>query len=104
MKQIFLKIFCILLLASCQDNKKEQLLHLVQEWQGKEIRFPEKPVFTRFVTDTTHHRLVRLARRTVGRQKHEMRGECDRQPDCKRWIGRREALHRQRAGTGRCED
>ena len=43
----------LLLLASCQDNKKEQLLHLVKEWQGKEIRFPEKPVFTRFVTDTT---------------------------------------------------
>ena len=40
-----------------------------------------------------HHRLVRLARRGAGRQRHEMRGKCDRQPDCKRWIGRREALH-----------
>ena len=47
----------LLLLASCQDNKKEQLLHLVKEWQGKEIRFPEKPVFTRFVTDTTDYRI-----------------------------------------------
>lgn len=50
-------LFILLLLASCQDNKKEQLLHLVQEWQGKEIRFPEKPVFTRFVTDTTDYRI-----------------------------------------------
>ena len=47
----------LLLLASCQDNKKEQLLYLVQEWQGKEIRFPRNPVFTRFVTDTTDYRL-----------------------------------------------
>lgn len=61
MKQIFLKTFCILLLASCQDNKKEQLLHLVQEWQGKEIRFPEKPVFARFVTDTTDYRIPAAA-------------------------------------------
>ena len=52
----------LLLLASCQDNKKEQLLHLVQEWQGKEIRFPEKPVFTRFVTDTTASRLRQTIR------------------------------------------
>lgn len=36
-------LFFILLLfvTSCQDNKKEQLLHLVKEWQGKEIRFPD---------------------------------------------------------------
>ena len=40
-----------------------------------------------------HHRLVRLARRGAGRQKHEVRGECDRQPDCERWIGWREALY-----------
>ena len=51
----------LLLLASCQDNKKEQLLHLVKEWQGKEIRFPEKPVFTRFVTDTTDYRIPAAA-------------------------------------------
>ena len=50
-------ITSFILLSSCQDNKKEQLLHLVQEWQGKEIRFPRNPVFTRFVTDTTDYRL-----------------------------------------------
>lgn len=56
-------LFFILLLfvTSCQDNKKEQLLHLVKEWQGKEIRFPEKPVFTRFVTDTTDYRIPAAA-------------------------------------------
>ena len=52
-RSLSLIIFVIILLASCQENKKEQLLYLVKEWSGKEIRFPEKPVFTRFVTDTT---------------------------------------------------
>lgn len=30
---------------------------LVQEWNGKEIRFPSHPVFTRFVTDTVPYRI-----------------------------------------------
>ena len=34
---------------------------MVKEWQGKEIRFPEKPVFTRFVTDTTDYRIPAAA-------------------------------------------
>lgn len=60
MKFLFFALL-LLLLASCQENKKEQLLYLVKEWNGKEIRFPEKPVFTRFVTDTTDFRIPAIA-------------------------------------------
>ena len=42
-------------------SKHEQISRLVQEWQGKEIRFPEKPVFTRFLTDTTDYRIPAAA-------------------------------------------
>ena len=59
MKYLF--FILLLVVTSCQDNNKEQLLHLVKEWQGKEIRFPEKPVFTRFVTDTTDYRIPAAA-------------------------------------------
>ena len=64
------------------ENKKQEYVWPVELRENKERAFC-----------TDHHRLVRLARRTAGRQRHEMRGECNRQPDCKRWIGRREALH-----------
>ena len=55
MKQSF--FILLLLLASCQKNGKEEFFLIVKEWQGKEIRFPEKPVFTRFVTDTTDYHI-----------------------------------------------
>lgn len=45
-------IILLLLLFSCQDKKKDEIKHLVTEWQGKEIRFPQEMVFTRFTTDT----------------------------------------------------
>ena len=50
----------ILLIAttffSCHNKQKEkekQILQLVNEWQGKQIVFPENVVFTRYLTDTT---------------------------------------------------
>lgn len=51
----------LIIFTSCKENRKEQLFHLVNEWNGKEIRFPEKPVFTRFVTDTTDFRIPTIA-------------------------------------------
>lgn len=51
----------LIIFTSCKENRKEQLFHLVNEWNGKEIRFPEKPVFTRFVTDTTDFRIPAIA-------------------------------------------
>ena len=37
---------CVWMLASCQESPKEAMLRLVQEWNGKEIKFPARLVFT----------------------------------------------------------
>ena len=37
---------CVWLLASCQESNKEAMLRLVNEWNGKEIKFPAHSVFT----------------------------------------------------------
>lgn len=41
----------LLLLMGC-DNKKKQLTKLVEQWQGKEILFPEKPEMKLYGRDT----------------------------------------------------
>ena len=46
MKQVLLIILSIIVLTSCKDSPKEEIARLVKEWDGKEIRFPESPVFT----------------------------------------------------------
>lgn len=51
MKHLNLLIL-LLFLFSCQDKKKDEIKRLVSEWQGKEIRFPQDMVFTRFTSDT----------------------------------------------------
>lgn len=41
---------------SCKNEQKEkekQIAQLVNEWQGKEIKFPDNLIFTRYLTDTT---------------------------------------------------
>lgn len=43
--------FVFILFVACRDNKQEQFIRLVQEWQGKEILFPQKMAFSRFVTE-----------------------------------------------------
>ena len=43
--------------VSCRESRHNQMERLVQEWNGKEIRFPSHPVFTRFVTDTVPYRI-----------------------------------------------
>ena len=43
------KLYLLLLLSylcSCQDSREEAMLHLVNEWNGKEIKFPSRSVFT----------------------------------------------------------
>lgn len=48
-------LLCILnLFISCQEDMGTHIERLVQEWQGKEIRFPEKLTFTRYVNDTIY--------------------------------------------------
>ena len=44
-------------LFSCQKTPQEHITQLVEEWQGKEVRFPETPVFTRQLSDTVDYRI-----------------------------------------------
>ena len=57
MKNLNLYILLVLtIFFSCQDKQKEekkQIAQLVNEWQGKQIVFPENLIFTRYLTDTT---------------------------------------------------
>ena len=54
MKFKIMTLFLGLLLLSCKDNsQKEKITALVKEWQGKQIKFPKDPTFTKYVTDTT---------------------------------------------------
>ncbi len=46
MKQTLFVILSIIALSSCKDSPKDEIARLVKEWNGKEIRFPEHPVFT----------------------------------------------------------
>ena len=40
------------MLASCQETKEEAMLRLVNEWNGKEIKFPSRSTFTVLGKDT----------------------------------------------------
>ena len=55
-KQLYI-LFLLFLLTACQENKKEQFARLVQEWQGKEIVFPQDMAFSRFVTEPVDYRI-----------------------------------------------
>ena len=46
MKQLLLIILSIIALTSCEESRKDEIARLVKEWEGKEIHFPEHPVFT----------------------------------------------------------
>ena len=47
----------LLFLFSCQKTPQEHIMQLAKEWQGKEVRFPENPVFTRQLGDTVDYRI-----------------------------------------------
>lgn len=45
---------------SCKNEHKEkekQIAELVNEWQGKKIKFPDNPIFTQYLTDTTNFQI-----------------------------------------------
>ena len=46
MKKIITLMMCVWMLASCQESREEAMLRLVNEWNGKEIKFPTRSVFT----------------------------------------------------------
>ena len=47
-------IMCVWMLASCQESREEAMLRLVNEWNGKEIKFPSRSVFTIQGKDTVN--------------------------------------------------
>lgn len=52
MRHLNLILLTTILLIACQDKKKDAITHLVSEWQGKEIVFPDNIISTSFGTDT----------------------------------------------------
>lgn len=49
----YIAIFLIgLLLFSCKETEKDRIMRLVQEWEGKEIMYPDNVRFTVFGNDT----------------------------------------------------
>ncbi|RHR42073.1 DUF1573 domain-containing protein [Parabacteroides sp. AF18-52] len=56
MKQILFILILLPIFFSCKNEQKEKEKHiaqLVNEWQGKEIKFPDNLIFTCYLTDTT---------------------------------------------------
>lgn len=45
-------LLCFCFIFTGCDNRKKQLTHLVEEWQGKEIRFPANPEMKLYGRDT----------------------------------------------------
>ena len=39
-------ILCVWMLVSCEESREKAMLRLVNEWNGKEIMFPSRSVFT----------------------------------------------------------
>ena len=44
--RFILLLLAVLSLASCKESEKDTALRLVKEWDGKEIKFPARSVFT----------------------------------------------------------
>ena len=57
MKKLLYISLLLSLLTACKENNKEKFALLVQEWQGKEIVFPQDMAFTRFVTESVDYRI-----------------------------------------------
>ena len=63
---IKISFICLLFFAmSCQKNDRAKVESLVKEWNNKEIRFSDNPVFTRFVTDTVPYRIPKTDYKVV---------------------------------------
>ena len=58
MGKIVTLIMCVWMLASCQESREEAMLRLVNEWNGKEIKFPSRSVFTIQGKDTVDFEFV----------------------------------------------
>lgn len=56
-KTYLITVFFLLLFSSCQDKGKVKIANLVAEWQGKEILFPERMTYSRFLKDTVDFKI-----------------------------------------------
>ena len=65
MRKLVIILFSSLFLFSCSYDKKHDIEVLVKEWNSKEIRFHDNPVFTHFVTDTVPYRIPRTDYKVV---------------------------------------
>ena len=52
MKRILLILLSLIVLISCEESRRDEIARLVKEWDGKEVRFPERPIFTIQGNDT----------------------------------------------------
>ena len=56
-KYCYCLLFVIIIFSTCKEYSQDHITQLVEEWQGKEVRFPENPVFTRQLVDTVNFRI-----------------------------------------------
>ena len=42
----------IFLLCACKETEKDKIARLVNEWESRELIFPENPIFTKLGRDT----------------------------------------------------
>ena len=56
MRKAWIVALTAFLLLSCQESGKQRLIRLVQEWDGKEVAFPARSVFTVQGRDTVEFR------------------------------------------------
>ena len=57
MRYLYL-IWVLVLFSSCKESEKEKIARLVEEWEGKEILFPARSVFTIQGKDTVNFSFV----------------------------------------------
>lgn len=50
-------LFIMMFLLSCKESDKEKITRLMLEWQGKEVQFPSKMIFTKLGSDTVDYQI-----------------------------------------------
>ncbi|MDD4404804.1 MAG: DUF1573 domain-containing protein [Parabacteroides sp.] len=50
-------LFILLFFFSCKESDKERITRLMVQWQGKEVQFPSKMIFTKFASDTVDYQI-----------------------------------------------
>ena len=60
--RLIILLFVTILLISCKESRQDRIEHLVNEWSGKTIRFPNTMCFTSYSNDTVlvHYTRERL--------------------------------------------